>query len=374
MPDCTSITVAQAFRDFISCFGIVDEVLHDLRTDSASELFTLMLKFYGIDQLKCSVLDPQSNSACERTHRIIKNMLSTYVIELKGEQDEALLHVLFAYREIPNQDFEFSTAELVFGRQLKGVLSVVYNNWTNDISDKVTSPNVIDYFLNLQDRLEKALQVAHEAQKESQTKSKTYYDSKARIQKYEPGDSVLVLRTIPSKPIEAKYTGPYRIIKQIGPVDYLVHFEGHKKDKRIIHANLLQKYNVRTEYIGKLGIVCDEIDSNECGPSLFNMPNVINQNVLLNEKLSHLSNDEKLLMKKLLQKFDDVVNDMPDCAHDLVYSIKLKENVEPKRLPAYRMVPGQSEKLWVELDKLLADGIALVITMHFSSKARGHCA
>ena len=222
--------------------------------------------------------------------------------------------------------------------------------------------------------MEKALQVAHEAQKESQTKSKTYYDSKARIQKYEPGDSVLVLRIIPSKPLEAKYTGPYRIIKQIGPVDYLVHFEGHKKDKRIMHANLLQKYNVRTEYIGKLGIVCDEIDSDECGPSLFDMPNVINQNVLLNEKLSHLSNDEKLLMKKLLQKFDDVVNDMPDCAHDLVYSIKLKENVEPKRLPAYRMVPGQSEKLRVELDKLLADGIALVITMHFSSKARGHCA
>ena len=80
--------------------------------------------------------------------------------------------------------------------------------------------------------------MAHEAQKERQTKSKTYYNRKARLQKYEPGNNVLVLRTIPSKPLGAIYTGPYRIMKQIGPVDYLVHFEGHKKDKRIIHANL----------------------------------------------------------------------------------------------------------------------------------------
>ena len=110
LPDCKSITVAQAFGDFISRFGIVDEVLHDLGTDFNSELFTLMLKFYGIAQLKCSVLHPQYNSACERTHRIIKNMLSSYVIELKGEWDEALPYVLFAYREIPNQDLGFIPA------------------------------------------------------------------------------------------------------------------------------------------------------------------------------------------------------------------------------------------------------------------------
>ena len=77
LPDCTSITVAQTLEDFISRFGIVDEVLHDSGMDSTSKLFTLMLKFYGIAQLKFLVLHPQSNSVCERTHRKIKNLLST---------------------------------------------------------------------------------------------------------------------------------------------------------------------------------------------------------------------------------------------------------------------------------------------------------
>ena len=61
-------------------------------------------------------------------------------------------------------------------------------------------------------------------------------------------------------------------------------------------------------------------------------------------------------MKNLLQELKDVVNDVPGCARDLVYSIKLKENVKPVRLPAYRMAPGQRDKLKVELDKLLEDG------------------
>ena len=63
-------------------------------------------------------------------------------------------------------------------------------------------------------------------------------------------------------------------------------------------------------------MVSDEIDSDEGGPRLLDMPTVINQTVLLNKNLSHLSSDEKLFMKNLLQKFNDIINDVPGCSHE----------------------------------------------------------
>ena len=69
IPDHQAITIATKFSDFISHYGVPDSILHDLGTDFYSKLFEVyLINFYGITQLKCSILHPQSNTAYERMH------------------------------------------------------------------------------------------------------------------------------------------------------------------------------------------------------------------------------------------------------------------------------------------------------------------
>ena len=62
---------------------------------------------------------------------------------------------------------------------------------------------------------------------------------------FSPRDKVLVLLPIPGKPLHAKYHGPYEIIEQLGPVDYVVSTPGRRKTKRVCHINLLKPYHER---------------------------------------------------------------------------------------------------------------------------------
>jgi hypothetical protein len=204
LPDHKAVTVARAFSDFVSRFGIPDEVLHDLGSDFTSELFTVFLSFYGVTQLKCSVAHPQTNTVVERFHRTLKAMLSAYVYQCKGEWDVALCHVLFAMREMPIAEYGFSPYEMLFGRHVRGPLSIVFDTWWESGEDQA-SPNVIDYLTKLREDLQHALETVHSNQADAQQKAKVYYDKKARVVEYVPGDKVLVLQTQPGKPLTVKY-------------------------------------------------------------------------------------------------------------------------------------------------------------------------
>ncbi len=52
-----------------------------------------------------------------------------------------------------------------------------------------------------------------------------------------------------------------------------------------------------------------------------------------------------------------MISDKPGCACDFVHKIRIKPDAQPVRQKTYRMSPQQQDKLWVEIDKLLADGM-----------------
>ena len=54
------------------------------------------------------------------------------------------------------------------------------------------------------------------------TNSKAWYDKKSAVRTFTPGDKVLVLLPIAGKPLQAKYHGPYTVLEQLGPVDYVI--------------------------------------------------------------------------------------------------------------------------------------------------------
>ena len=84
--------------------------------------------------------------------------------------------------------------------------------------------NVVNYMLTLRDRLKDALAIVSTEKQKVQLKNKQWYDKKARQVKYNVGDDVLVLQPLAGKPLDLKCVGPYKAIKQISPVDYLIEF------------------------------------------------------------------------------------------------------------------------------------------------------
>ena len=71
-----------------------------------------------------------------------------------GDWDQLLAWVMFAYREVPVEGLVFSPFGLVFGRNIKSVLHLIKQSWVkDDLPEKVRSQKVIDYVLQLRERI-----------------------------------------------------------------------------------------------------------------------------------------------------------------------------------------------------------------------------
>ena len=56
---------------------------------------------------------------------------------------------------------------------------------------------------------------------------------------------MLVLLPTTSNKLEAKWQGPYLVEKRVGKVDYHIEIHNRKKKNRVLHVNMLQKWNAR---------------------------------------------------------------------------------------------------------------------------------
>ena len=88
---------------------------------------------------------------------------------------------------------------------------------------------------------------------------KVWYDRKTKSRCFEPGDGVLVLFPFVGNPLQAKYSGPYKVVKKISDTNYLVRTPGRCKETQLCHINMLKAYheNPKPELVipnNKLGL------------------------------------------------------------------------------------------------------------------------
>jgi hypothetical protein len=358
LTDHKASTIAQSVMDFVSRFGTPKEILHDLGADFTSELFQVFLNYFGISQLKCSVAHPQTNTCAERWHATLKRMLRSYVAQCDDQWDDALCYLLFAFRGVEIAEYGYSPYEMVFGQQVHGPLQLVYDTWWESDAQQV-SPNVIEYMSLIRERMQHALDTVHANQAIAQQKGKTWYDKKARMEVYEPGDNVLVLSTQPGNPLRAKYQGPYQVVKKVTPVDYQIEFPGTRKPLRTIHVNLLKRYIHRVDYVGEVRaivqevsdlIAADDSESDEYAvSSLLDSSTQSDSHKLIAGKVAHLPAAQAVELGDLIQNFGQVISDKPGLAWQFTHTIKLKPGAQPVRINPYRMSSQNQERLRDEI-------------------------
>lgn len=180
-------------------------------------MFSQVLKQLCICHVQASAYHAQSQGALERFHQTLKSLLRAYCTELGKDWEEGLPWLMLAAREVTQESLGFSLNELVFAHKVRGPLGALADNWKN-----VEPPvNLIDFANGFRRRLFTAVMLAKEKLELSQEKMNSWYDRSVERRTFSLGDQVLALFPVASSPFQAKFAGPYSIVKQVSDQNYV---------------------------------------------------------------------------------------------------------------------------------------------------------
>ncbi|XP_037781090.1 uncharacterized protein LOC119577581 [Penaeus monodon] len=323
-----SVTVAEALLTIFARVGIPKEILSDRGTQFKSDLMAEINRLLSVKALYTSPYHACCNGTVERFHAVLKAMLKKLCSERPHDWDRYIPSVLFAYREIPHDTLKFSPFELLYGRKVRGPLSILHNLWTKDIDGEVKS--TYQYVLDLRSRLEQSAQLASAHADVNSRMYKTYFDRKARARTLKEGDEVLVLLSTSHNKLTVQWKGPYSVVrKHENGVDYGIKIKGKI---RLYHVNMLKKYERRENGISHSQVcqacvvdASDPIDKNANG--VCDIPELYNPGKYEFNFNSELSNEQTSELNHLIADFLDVFVDKPGMTSTVVHDIHLTTEV-----------------------------------------------
>ena len=164
--------------------------------------------------------------------------------------------------------------------------------WLNEDHSDILLTRISDVRFKLQ----KANQFARENMEKAQSHMKSWYDKKARVRSFKPGEKVMVLLPLHGNPLQA----------------YIVSTPSRRKSKQLCHINMLKPYyDRRNAEASKTAVVVVPVERNSQEGSTsdadLNMEviRLKNSNILndLNQKLRHLTSTKGEVIKSLLLEF-----------------------------------------------------------------------
>ena len=124
-----------------------------------SQLLKEIYRLLNIHPIRTTPYHPQTDGLVERFNRTLKSMLKKVASEEGRDWDTLLPYILFAYREVPQASTGFSPFELVFGREVRGPLDILKEEWE---TSKKASVSVVSHELHLRERLESMTKLVQE--------------------------------------------------------------------------------------------------------------------------------------------------------------------------------------------------------------------
>ena len=187
---------------------------------------------------------PQCNGLTERLNGTLGTMLSMYVNSRHDNWDRVLPYVTFAYNTSCQASTGFSPFSLLFAREPSTTLDTILP----------IAPTFCDVFSQTHVAQANSVRdIARRCIERSQLHQASVYNTTHHDVQFRCGDDVLVhypLRTPGlAQKLLPRYFGPYRILRQTGPVDYEVArlplvSPAHTE---VVHVSRLKPYYARTQ-------------------------------------------------------------------------------------------------------------------------------
>ena len=260
-------------------------------------------------------------------------------------------------------------------RVTRGPLLLLKEKWLDEDPEKIS---VLKYLATFKDRLFRAGQIAKRNLQESQSKMKVWYDRKAKSRCFEPGDRVLVLFPVVGNPLQAKYSGPYKVVKKISDTNYLVKTPDRRKETQVCHINMLKAYHEKpkpelvtlnnrlglespTHSKDCVGQVAEKEEDTESEVRLGNdqQPIKLQNSQILNDlgtKLSHLPLVQRKELAEVITQYREVFPGVPSKTNLIEHDVDVGDSAPIKQHP-YRVSPMKKELLDKEVQYMLKNDI-----------------
>ena len=217
------------------------EILTDRGAEFESELFCQLLRWLEIDKLRTTAYKPSSNGVVERFHRTLNSMLGKVISENQRDWDERLPYVMAAYRASVHASTGFTPNKLMLGRENRMPIDLVMGLPPREANG---SQSVDDFVARQQEIAEESYQLARQHLAQNAQRRKSAYDVRVRKSKYDIGDWVWYYYprkyTQKSPKWQRNFTGPYRVMRVIPPVNYVLQKSPRAKPF-VVHADKLKR-------------------------------------------------------------------------------------------------------------------------------------
>lgn len=353
----TSEHIAEALVSIFSRLGIPKQILSDNASNLTSNLMDEAISFLGIKQTITTIYNAQANNLSET----LKSMLRKVASKNPRSWNRYVPALLFAYREIPQESTGFSPFELMYGRQPRGPIDVIYDICKGNTEQSHEKMFAYAYVDELRDRIDESCRLAQESAFEKAKIYKTYADRKSQIREFQVGDEVLVLLPQDPKKLLMTWKGPYKVVSVRSGVNYEIQIDNKTKT---LHANMLKKYirrNTTEPHIFNREIAClgliSETDDDE--GQLTHIPMVQNdqqetyQDVNINP---NLSSTQRSQIDTLITQYKDVLTDNPGHTNIIEHEIRLT-TTEPVKAKIYPIPFHSRDQVKSELEYMLNMGI-----------------
>ena len=378
LKEITSIAVAEALMTVFSRVGVPREVISDRGAQFTSDLMNEIHKLIGIKPIFTTPYHPMTNGRIEKSHSTLKLILRKLCEKKPRDWDRYLIPTLFAMREIPSDTTGFSPFELLYGRQVRGPLSILNELWCEPAIDDETR-NSYQNVLEIRERLEEASELAVSAAKLKSASYKTYFDRKTANRSFKVNDEVLLLLPDSSNKLLMRWQGPYKVVEVKSKLNYVLDIKGKHK---LYHINLLKRYfrratvhnlNIMDEAqtLDSVGIpnnifvaqICT-IDENDENSRIFTPPD--NHSCESYSISDDLNRDQHHAIESILTKYSENLSNIPGCTSTINHKIQLKstEIVCRRNYP----IPIHLKPYFdMEVDKMIEMGIIQPSTSNFCS-------
>ena len=362
-------TVAEALVGMFSRVGVPDEMLSDCGTQFTSDVMNEVSRLLSLQQITTAPWNPKANGLCEKFNGTLKNMIRKMCAEKPKDWDRYLPALLFAVREVPQESLGFSPFELLYGRSVRGPMSILKELWSGEVPDENVKTSY-QYVVDLNDRLESTCKLASENLKLARKKQKQYYDRKARDRRFKVGDKVLLLLPSSRNKLLVQWRGPFVVTEVIGRQDYRIRVENVE---RVFHANLLKLYVERKSVSCFETATCVEQFDCDVDPDAdetidkFELVSVKATQTYEDVNVSEtLSNTQQKEARQLLKKFSDVLSDVPGRTDIIKHDIKLT-SAEPIRTKNYPIPLKLQDAVDCEVKSMLEMGVIEYSNSPYSS-------
>lgn len=241
-------TVARALVETVVVrYGVPLQILTDQGKNFEGTLFKEMCRLLDIDKVRTTSYHPRCNGMIERFHRTLNTMLGKVVSTHQRDWDEFLPYVMAANRASNHEVTGFSPNYLIFGRENRAPLDIVFGQPESPGGERIT---YADYAAGLEERFEVAYRLMRESLGRAAERRKRRYDLRVRPLQFRAGQWVWYLtprRFVGRSPKWGRqYTGPFMVVRACGPVDYLLQ-RSPKAKVFVAHVDKLRVCHGRTD-------------------------------------------------------------------------------------------------------------------------------